>query len=542
MAYIIPNSTLEVFEDMGLSPSHDDTLYFATTADKDAYFGDYVKKRYTSLSYQRHARNVVRVQAPMSDLYNKAYLRFKNSSFENKWFYAFITNVEYINNETTQITYELDVIMTWMGSFELKECFIDRQHVTNDSIGANIADEGLGVGEYVCEGTYSPPLFTGYSVAFYKTYNPSKDSEGLYPVKQGTYVPLISNFYDISNSTAMTQLTDRINALVGNNRGEEILQLKLVPNHWTNPTSLEPVSDPYNISKPYTSIGGYTNVRNKKLFCYPYKYLEGHNSEGKSVQYKYEYFGSLPDDTSSGNASFVIKGTSCTPEVNIMCTPTNYNGKGSDYENSLTMENFPNIAWNVDGYKAYLAQRDSTLFGNAITDVLMGGFKGALAGAGTGFSWGGGIGGKVGAIVGGASGMLSSGISSAKPLISDTLNSMRDDLPSRAPVSSKGNPSSNLMVQDRTKNFYFRQMCITKNYAEMLDDYFDMYGYAVKQHGVPNMNARPNWTYVKTIGCVVHGNLPSSDAKDIEDIFDHGVRFWKNHNQIGNYSADNSPV
>lgn len=56
---------------------------------------------------------------------------------------------------------------------------------------------------------------------------------------------------------------------------------------------------------------------------------------------------------------------------------------------------------------------------------------------------------------------------------------------------------------------------------------FDMFGYAVHQHLTPNMNARPNWTYCKTIGCIVHGNMPASAARDIESMFDSGVRFWK---------------
>ena len=76
----------------------------------------------------------------------------------------------------------------------------------------------------------------------------------------------------------------------------------------------------------------------------------------------------------------------------------------------------------------------------------------------------------------------------------------------------------------------------------MIDNYFDMYGYAIKQHGVPNMNARPNWTYVKTVGCVVHGSIPADDARAIEEMFDSGVRFWKNHTNIGKYNLANSPA
>jgi hypothetical protein len=85
-------------------------------------------------------------------------------------------------------------------------------------------------------------------------------------------------------------------------------------------------------------------------------------------------------------------------------------------------------------------------------------------------------------------------------------------------------------------------MCITKNYASMIDDYFTMYGYAVRNTLTPNMNARANFTYVKTKGCIVHCNCPAEDARAIEEMFDNGIRFWKNHNNIGNYNLPNAPV
>ena len=75
----------------------------------------------------------------------------------------------------------------------------------------------------------------------------------------------------------------------------------------------------------------------------------------------------------------------------------------------------------------------------------------------------------------------------------------------------------------------------------MIDSYFDSFGYAIRKVGTPNMNARPHWTYCKTIGCVVHGDLPADDARQIERMFDNGIRFWKNVDELGNYSLDNSP-
>ena len=555
MAYIPPNSTVEIFGDLGLSPTHDDTLYFASTGAKDSYFSALNKLgTYSNLSYSRRNRGVIRLQAAMSTLVGASYMRFKNTSFENKWFYAFVTAVEYVNNVTTDIFFEVDVIMTWMGAFTLGQCYVERQHVTNDSIGANIADEGLKCGEYVCEGSSTTALFGTYYVCVYKAVpeeNPdvTEDQQLGFTyaaLTQGTYSALEIAYFPLTIE-GIGALKHAVTTLTEDHRADEIIMMRLVPYYFCDFANGNIVSVPFTVEKPYTSVGGYV-PRNNKLYCYPYKYLEVVNCEGSENNYKYEYFNTLPDATSTGDATFNIEGTADTPEVNIMCIPSNYIGKQYDYENAITMQNFPTIAWNVDGYKAYLAQRDSTLFGEAISGMIVGGLNGAVTGA-----VGGNVSGIVhpktlmtpglGAITGAIGGAISGLSKPAKTLLSDTINDLAGGiLPARFPSETRGTLSANLLAQSREKNFYFRKMCITKNYASMIDDYFTMYGYAVRNTLTPNMNARPNFTYVKTKGCIVHCNCPAEDARAIEEMFDNGIRFWKNHNNIGNYNLPNAPV
>lgn len=541
MAYIAPNSRVEFFPDIGLSATYDDTLYFERISDKDTYFNNLTKITTVSeVTYIRENRGFIRVERPMSTMYNAGYMRYRNTSFENKWFYAFVKSVNYINNVTTEIEFEIDVMTTWMGAFSLKQCFIERQHTLTDTIGANIVPENLALGDYVCEGSSTTAFFGSYKVGFYKIFNPDKDAPlGIAGISQGTCLPLLVDFYDLDGS-GIAALDDRLNnqstGLVKNNRIDELLGMKLVPEHWCDVADSTPPIDTFSVTKPYSKIAGYT-PRNKKLFTFPYKYLEVENCEGDNVAYKYEYFNTLPGAQSSGEAYFQIMGTSCTPEINIMCTPKDYNGEQYAWDDSIAMKNFPNVAWVADMYKAYIAQRDSTIFGNTLTKSIAGMATGALTGAK--------LGGSVGAIAGAATGALSGGASAIMPAISDEVNELinRDyDLPARFPASLRGNVDSNIMVQSRNKNFYFRRMSITSPMAQIIDHYFDMYGYAVKQHGIPNMHARPYWTFVKTNGCVVDGNIPTDDARSIENIFDHGVRFWNgNHTYIGNYNLNNSP-
>ena len=540
MAYIQPNSTVEFFPDIGLTGNYDDTIYFPDLTTKDTYFQNLSKiATVTSLSYVRENRGFIRVERPMSTMYRVGYMRYRNTNFENKWFYAFVRSVNYINNITTEVEFEMDVMMTWMGVFTLKQCFIERQHTMTDTIGANITPENLALGDYVCEGSSMTAFFGSYQVGFYKIFNPEKDAPlGIAGITQGTCLPLLVDFYDL-DSSGVQALDERLNGtdgLVRKNRSDEILGMKLVPEHWCDVGDSTPPVDTFSVTKPYSTISGYT-PKNKKLFTFPYKYLEVENCEGDNVAYKYECFNTLPGSQSSGEAYFQIMGTSCTPEINIMCTPKDYNGEQYAWDDSISMKNFPNVAWMADMYKAYVAQRDSTIFGNTLTKAIAGMATGTLTGAK--------LGGPGGAIAGAATGALSGGASAIMPAISDEINEMinRDyDLPARFPASLKGNVDSNLMVQSTNKNFYFRRMSITSPMAQIIDHYFDMYGYAIKQHGIPNMHARPYYTFVKTKGCVVEGNLPSDDARSIENIFDHGVRFWKeSHVNIGNYNVNNAP-
>ena len=84
-------------------------------------------------------------------------------------------------------------------------------------------------------------------------------------------------------------------------------------------------------------------------------------------------------------------------------------------------------------------------------------------------------------------------------------------------------------------------MQISAEYAKIIDDYFDMFGYAKKKKKIPNTSIRPHWNYVKTNGCVLSGNSPADDVRKICGIYDNGITFWKNASEIGNYSLDNRP-
>lgn len=541
MAYIAPNSTIEIFGDVSLAPEQDDTLYFASVGAKDSYFSGITKlATFTAQSYQRRDRGYIRVEATMAQLYTACYMRYKNTSFENKWFYAFITGVEYVNNITVEIRFEIDVMMTWMGAFSLAQCFIARQHQTVDYPGSNIVDEGLDTGEYMTEAV----IKTGFT-GIQETTDPAHpmmlrncavciacttDATGA-SADGGAYAGIYSgchyHYFDTINAA-----NTFIDSLVTAGKSDAIVTLALVPKNYI-PVINDSAMHSWGTNsqnKPYTSINGWTGFKNKKLLTYPYKSLLVTNMEGEFAEYRYEFF--------DGNTfGFKCNGVS-TINAEFIITPINYKSQQEDITDNMIMSNFPVVSWNVDTFKAWYAQNRTsfwTSLANQATSGVANTALGAVKLAPTLAS-----GGTLSAATGLSAAHNFMGAKNNFDSITEQLAQAHDY--ARKPPTFGGQIGQDIMVSLGTKDFYYIEKSITREYAKMIDDYFTMFGYAVKEVGTPNMNARPYFTYVKTIDCVVHGNLPAEDAGIIEAMFDKGVRFWKNHTQIGNYSLNNAPT
>ena len=155
MSYIAPNSDIVLCTNVPLDNTYDHTVTFANLTAQQTYFASKAYKTITSNSYQRAMKNSLRIACTMDEAVRCNYLYFKNTSFENKYFYAFITGWEYVNNITTEITYEIDVFQTFAFDMHIQPCFVEREHPNTDVIGENLVPENLELGEYIVNGTGS---------------------------------------------------------------------------------------------------------------------------------------------------------------------------------------------------------------------------------------------------------------------------------------------------------------------------------------------------------------------------------------------------
>ena len=109
------------------------------------------------------------------------------------------------------------------------------------------------------------------------------------------------------------------------------------------------------------------------------------------------------------------------------------------------------------------------------------------------------------------------------------------------PNQAKGNTNGgDVTCSNEMMGFTAYQMSIRNEYAKIIDNYFNMFGYKINLVKVPNITGRSNWNYVKTIDCNFDGDIPQTDLNIIKTMFNNGVTLWHNPNSMYNYSNSNN--
>lgn len=495
---IAPNSTLKVLKGVPFNNTYRDTTKFASESAQITYFNSKIKYTFPQVTYIRQDSKI-RIQRKADDLYDCNYIMFQNTNYGNKWFYGFITNVEYVNDVTSEISYELDVYQTWQFDVTVKECFVEREHSLTDNVGDNLVPENLEQGDYIAENSEGTGHMGNLKIVVASTFN--KAFETVFGRMYGNiYSGLTFNIFDTAS-----EVNEFIARAVADNKGDGIVSIFMSPNDFLSDDIIIPDIKRYSIAKAkkMDSYDGYT-PRNKKLFTYPYNFLYVTNMSGNCATYKYEHF-------STEDCQFTLAGDmSCNPQMTLF--PNYYKGLTNNHDERINLDGFPQCAYTTDMYSAWLAQNGSTqsisMLGTAmstVANVKMGNIGGAVSGA----------------------------------MDIATTVAQRDAIQNQPP-QAHGTVASSVTVGLGIKDFIFIRKYIRSEFARIIDDYFDKYGYATHRVKVPNINTRPAYNYVKTINSSVTGDIPVQDLSKICSILDNGVTFWKNPANVGNYSVSNT--
>lgn len=521
--YIVPNSTIHILRNVPLDSSYQHTIHFNSTTEQANYFIGLTKFTLNDYTYIRKD-NVLRVGVLCDKLYDCNYIAFKNSAYGDKWFYAFIKNVEYVNDNATNITFEIDVMQTWYFNYTVQESFVEREHSVTDAVGDNLIPDNLETGEYVSDDFDGTNNLGAYSIVVAATFDSSLDS-----VAGGTYSGIYSGlYYNVFDATEYAEVNSFINKAVNENKASGIVSVFMMPTAFVGERGQAAKTvDITKTKKVSGGLGNYKNVKNNKLYTYPYNFLYVTNLNGTGVPFPYEYF-------QSDNCEFGMVGDmSCNPQIYLF--PKNYKGVAANYNEKMVMEGFPQCSYNTDAFKAWLAQNSlGTLFNVAGGAAAIGSASVASSIAGTSSA-------TIAAIAGGAVSAGAAAIPFAMVggalMIGQQLASVVQHL--TLPEQANNTQGNSAMTAARIKDFAFMHMHIRPEFAEIIDDYWSMYGYPCHRVKKPNISTRPHWNYVKTIGVNITGSVPVDDMNKIKSVYENGVTFWRKGTEVGHYELDN---
>lgn len=534
--YIQPNTTIKIYSGVPLDNTYKHTLYFSTVANQNAYFHatpSNLKHTLPVQSYQRVVQNKMRVAVKADLLYDCNYIAFQNTNFGQKWFYAFLLSAEYVNNETSEITFEIDVMQTYLFDITLKSSFIERQHSVTDKAGDNLVEENLAVGEYQLDLDISSGVFGDVKVnpdGSFNGFKPyvmytAKDQLGaikgemIANVYCGTTISFFNKIYTENSGAEGVGINNWLSDMNAENRLDEIVCIYMAPENFGKKAYGDVQVRNFGIAKP-SGNGQYT-PRNKKLLCYPYRFMLGNNNQGNTIEYHYE-------DFSSDDCIFSVSG-GCLPDSQYLLYPHDYRGLDENYVDVLSLTGLPQCSFSGDYFKAWLAQNNTQIGLSLLSSANSAVASVALAGM-TG-----------GASVAGQMAVESASLSAGTNSLNGVLGLIGNVAHAKAqPDSAKGNQTSNIMYSLNRFDFTFNHVYIRPEFCEIIDEFFDMYGYATRRVSVPNRSSRPHWNYVKTRGCNAIGKCPTDDLYKVCSIYDNGITFWKNPSEVGNYSLNNS--
>lgn len=582
-----------------LEADYENQLTFASQSAQQSYFASTVVKSFDNSTYIRKDRGL-KVNCNADEIRNCNYLYYRNTGFSSKIYYCFITDIEYLSENSTYIEVTTDVWQTWYFDLKWNRCLVEREHVSDDRIGVNTFPEGLELGpdyrviksQNIGPTDDIPCIVWGVSMLNNTSDNGTLSTLGVnapFNVINGVASGL---YYVVQNYNATEEWDSpegfvRAYDLAG--LGDAITTAFMVPQGFltgevmdegfqitgTNTKTGESYTQHalylmkgsfdakkvanYEITRDYNfgTLGStiLSDIHNNKLWCYPYQYLVVSNNAGQSAIYHYEDFTNhlRVSDSDVVNPTFTLYyahtpggSTKLVPQQADNHCYKDYDASNSDYgygdsvfmDYGITGAKFPQISWHNDAYTNWLTQNGVNLEVNTAQAVVStisalgaGAISGAAATPESPFS---------GAMLG----ATNAAINGTSTIINTALrNYSQVESAKMLPDTTSGNINSGDVNWSMNQNvFTCRQMSIRAEYAHIIDEFFDRFGYKVNRLKVPEITSRTNWNYIKTIEANVDGDIPQKDLNTIRKTLNAGITFWHNPTTIYDYNQTNSIV
>ena len=536
---ITPNSKVKLIKNPLKLDSNNEMMFDSATAQYN-YFNGLTKLEFDSLTYVRKD-DVLRIptdETGVGTTYEKLlgynFCMYQNTHFANKWFYAFIDDVKWINPSLTEVHLKTAYFQTWQFDLVFKDSFIEREHVNDDTIGLHTIPEDVETGEYVMQANSTDDV--GYNYLSSIIYVVALSSWPFQTAIPGNcvYNGVFSGFQYLGFETT-SDLYNFIVDIQDETSADVIYSIFMIPHdyvdsswevdelvsgasweaQWIPESTTQKLLGSYAIADVHQLDVNYV-PKNNKLLCYPYRYLLANNNSGSSCEYRYEWF---TNKTTSyhgyGLCTLNIVGA-ISPGCAIKMFPVDYARNGTNqatnYMYGLDGGKLPTCSWWNDGYTNWLTQNavNIPLQGlGSVVDLAKSTFTGNVGGAISGLS---GIAGQVGQIY------------------SHSLE----------PRTGKGGVNQGDLNYACRNAYYVYKMSIREEYAKSIDGFFSMFGYKVNRLGTPHLHVRTYYDYCKTIDVNIEGDVPEMDLEEIRKMFNNGIRFWHDTTKYLDFSVTNS--
>lgn len=584
----LSGTNITLMSGIPFSNDYKNTRWFENkTQQNDYFYSRNQPYRMLQANFQRvEGYNYVSVSASIDELWNVNYMMFQNASYNNKWFYAFVTKLEYVQHKTTYVHFQIDVLQTWMFEMNFKPSFVIREHcpLWNDdgTPVINTVDEGLNYGlEYditsvdlfmpnrgmkwlviisktAMHGTDKgkvvgtkvgvPQPLSYYVVPFMKNEPIIKWSTGSGEFEMAQPTKLMSELYkdkEAVNNIVSIYMTDFAGIGVNVTGDSQFATFSITnPNHRIIPADIggkttmyiddmktfdwqkEIVSDAYE---------GFEKPTESKLLMYPYSVLTVDDMRGNRADYKLEYI-------TNKKIEMILKGSMGTSNKVSYGLHTYNKFWNEQFDEEISNEfalinNTPsdvpvltdNLAAYLQGNKNSIENRKDSIMFNGAMNVLGSG----MAGIGSAMQ------GNAGGVATAVTGVVQGAGNTVLQL--QGIEAKQKDIANIPPQLSK--MGSNIAYDygnGYTGVFIIRKQ-IKAEYRRKLEDFFKMFGYKKNEVKMPNFHTRQNWNYVQTSSCNITGDFNNDDLNKLKAVFDNGITLWHT-DDVGNYGLENGVI
>lgn len=155
---INPNTTIYLCAGVPWGNDYAHVRLFQNMEERLSFLSTKIIATLDGATYQRDDK-FVSFPANYETIANCNYMYYRNN---NRWYFNFITDIRFQNENKSDVYFEQDVFQTWFADDTLKISFVEREHTNDDTFGSNLVPENLETGEYV----YNQNITSGYGTVY----------------------------------------------------------------------------------------------------------------------------------------------------------------------------------------------------------------------------------------------------------------------------------------------------------------------------------------------------------------------------------------